>query len=116
MTNITNISTGSKIIIFDTTLRDGEQAPGASLQPDQKVQLAAKLVELGIDVIEPGFPISSPGEFAAVEAISRQFQQVEICGFARAVKGDIDTAVRATRDAERRRIHLFLSSSDIHLK
>ncbi|OAB39377.1 2-isopropylmalate synthase [Paenibacillus macquariensis subsp. defensor] len=116
MTNTTNISTGPKIIIFDTTLRDGEQAPGASLQPDQKVQLAAKLVELGIDVIEPGFPISSPGEFAAVEAISRQFQQVEICGFARAVKGDIDAAVRATRDAERRRIHLFLSSSDIHLK
>ncbi|AOZ92302.1 2-isopropylmalate synthase [Paenibacillus crassostreae] len=105
-----------KISIFDTTLRDGEQAPGASLQPDQKVQLAAKIVELGIDVLEPGFPISSPGEFAAVETISRKFQQVEICGFARALKGDIDAAVRATKDAERRRIHLFLSSSDIHLK
>ncbi|HEY2493147.1 MAG TPA: 2-isopropylmalate synthase [Paenibacillus sp.] len=110
MTTIPNIT------IFDTTLRDGEQAPGASLQPEQKIQLAAKLVELGVDVIEPGFPISSPGEFAAVEAISRQFQQVEICGFARAVQGDIDAAVRATRDAERRRIHLFLSSSDIHLQ
>ncbi|AJS60017.1 2-isopropylmalate synthase [Paenibacillus sp. IHBB 10380] len=110
MTTIPNIT------IFDTTLRDGEQAPGASLQPEQKIQLAAKLVELGVDVIEPGFPISSPGEFAAVEAISRKFQQVEICGFARAVQGDIDAAVRATRDAERRRIHLFLSSSDIHLQ
>jgi 2-isopropylmalate synthase len=113
---VIKMTTASRISIFDTTLRDGEQAPGASLQPDQKVQLAAKIVELGVDVLEPGFPISSPGEFAAVEAISRQFQQVEICGFARAVKEDIDAAVRATRDAERRRIHLFLSSSDIHLK
>ncbi|MHA0856506.1 2-isopropylmalate synthase [Paenibacillus sp. CMAA1364] len=110
------MTTAPKIMIFDTTLRDGEQAPGASLHPDQKIQLAAKIVELGVDVLEPGFPISSPGEFAAVEAISRAFQQVEICGFARAVKGDIDAAVRATRDAARRRIHLFLSSSDIHLK
>lgn len=104
------------IEIFDTTLRDGEQAPGASLQPEQKIELAHQLASLGIDVIEPGFPISSPGEFAAVQAISRQLQNVEICGFARAVKGDIDAAVRATADAARRRIHLFISSSDIHIE
>lgn len=104
------------IRIFDTTLRDGEQAPGASLQPEQKMVLAGKLAELGVDVMEPGFPVSSPGEFAAVQAISRQLQQVEICGFARAVKGDIDAAVKATQDAARRRIHLFISSSDIHLR
>ncbi|MDR0270358.1 2-isopropylmalate synthase [Paenibacillus sp.] len=105
-----------RIEIFDTTLRDGEQAPGASVKPEQKIALAAKLIELGIDVIEPGFPISSPGEFAAVQEISRLFQEVEICGFARAVRGDIDAAVKATQDAARRRIHLFISSSDIHLQ
>lgn len=105
-----------RIQIFDTTLRDGEQAPGASLTPEQKIILAGKLAELGVDVMEPGFPVSSPGDFAAVETISRKIQGVEICGFARAVKGDIDAAVRATRDAARRRIHLFISSSDIHLR
>ncbi|GAB6988130.1 2-isopropylmalate synthase [Paenibacillus pini] len=106
----------SRIQIFDTTLRDGEQAPGASIQPEQKLALAIKLAELGVDVMEPGFPVSSPGEFAAVQAISRELQQLEICGFARAVRGDIDAAVKATQDAARRRIHLFISSSDIHLK
>jgi len=104
-----------KIQIFDTTLRDGEQAPGASLAPEQKVAIAKQLAKLGVDVIEPGFPISSPGDFAAVQQISREIRGVEICGFARAVKNDIDAAIRATRDAERRRIHLFISSSDIHL-
>ncbi|BCG57658.1 hypothetical protein PUR_10830 [Paenibacillus sp. URB8-2] len=105
-----------KIHIFDTTLRDGEQAPGASLTPEHKMVLAGKLAELGVDVLEPGFPVSSPGDFAAVQAISRQIRNVEICGFARAVRGDIDAAVKATQDAERRRIHLFISSSDIHLR
>lgn len=104
-----------KIRIFDTTLRDGEQAPGASLTPEQKVKLAGQLAALGVDVLEPGFPISSPGDFDAVERISRMYQNLEICGFARAVAGDIDAAVKATRDAGRRRLHLFLSSSDIHL-
>ncbi|MCZ8512525.1 2-isopropylmalate synthase [Paenibacillus filicis] len=104
-----------KIMIFDTTLRDGEQAPGASLEPEQKIVIARQLAKLGVDVIEPGFPISSPGEFAAVQQISREIQGVEICGFARAVKEDIDAAVKATADAERRRLHMFLSSSNIHL-
>ncbi|AEI39207.1 2-isopropylmalate synthase [Paenibacillus mucilaginosus] len=104
-----------KIMIFDTTLRDGEQAPGATLTPQQKIVIARQLAKQGVDVIEPGFPISSPGDFAAVEQISREVTGVEICGFARAVKGDIDAAVKATRDAERRRLHMFLSSSSIHL-
>lgn len=103
------------IAIFDTTLRDGEQAPGATLEPEQKVALAGQLVKLGVDALEPGFPVSSPGEFSAVQQISRLYPQVEIVGFARAVKGDIDAAVKATQDAERRRLHLFISSSDIHL-
>lgn len=104
-----------KIQIFDTTLRDGEQAPGASIDPERKIVIARQIAKLGVDVIEPGFPISSPGEFAAVQQISRELQNVEIAGFARAVKADIDAAVKATQDAARRRLHLFISSSDIHL-
>jgi 2-isopropylmalate synthase len=104
-----------KVVIFDTTLRDGEQAPGASLYPEEKIRIAKQLARMGVDVIEPGFPAASPGEFTAVERICREVRGVEICGFARAVKEDIDAAVRATRDAERRRLHLFISSSQIHL-
>ena len=104
-----------KIQIFDTTLRDGEQSPGASIEPAQKIVIARQLAKLGVDIIEPGFPVSSPGEFSAVEQISRELQGTEIVGFARAVKGDIESAIRATRDAARRRLHLFISSSDIHL-
>ncbi|WP_409344154.1 2-isopropylmalate synthase [Paenibacillus sp. MBLB4367] len=101
--------------IFDTTLRDGEQAPGATLTKEQKIRIAHQLAKLGVDVIEPGFPISSPGDFEAVQTISRQVWNAEICGFARCVKADIDAAVAATADAARRRLHLFVSSSDIHL-
>lgn len=104
-----------RIRIFDTTLRDGEQSPGASLHPEQKIVIARQLAKLGIDVIEPGFAVSSPGEFNAIQQISRELQNVEICGFARAVKLDIDAAVKATQDAALRRLHLFISSSDIHL-
>lgn len=103
------------IQIFDTTLRDGEQSPGASIAPERKIIIARQLAKLGVDVIEPGFAVSSPGEFAAVQQISRELQGVEIAGFARAVRGDIDAAVKATQDAARRRLHLFISSSDIHL-
>ncbi|UJF34254.1 2-isopropylmalate synthase [Paenibacillus hexagrammi] len=104
-----------RIRIFDTTLRDGEQAPGASLYPEEKIRIARQLASMGVDTIEPGFPISSPGDFHAVQQISRELQQIEICGFGRAVKEDIDAAVKATQDAGMRRIHMFLSSSDIHL-
>lgn len=105
----------TRVQIFDTTLRDGEQSPGAAIEPERKIVIARQLAKLGVDVIEPGFPVSSPGEFAAVQQISRELQGVEIAGFARAVKGDIDAAVRATQDAGKRRLHLFISSSDIHL-
>jgi 2-isopropylmalate synthase len=104
-----------RIHIFDTTLRDGEQAPGASLHPEQKLVIAKQLAQLGVDVIEPGFPISSPGDFQAVQRISQEVHGVEICGFARAMKEDIDAAIRGTEAAERRRLHMFLSSSNIHL-
>jgi 2-isopropylmalate synthase len=104
-----------KIQIFDTTLRDGEQSPGAAIDPERKIVIARQLGKLGIDVIEPGFAVSSPGEFAAIQQISRELQHVEIAGFARAVKLDIDAAIKATQDAARRRLHLFISSSDIHL-
>jgi 2-isopropylmalate synthase len=107
--------TKQQITIFDTTLRDGEQAPGASLYPEEKIRIARQLAKLGVDVIEPGFPISSPGDFQAVQQISRELHNVEICGFARAMKADIDSALKATADAQLRRIHMFLSSSDIHL-
>ncbi|MFB9328807.1 2-isopropylmalate synthase [Paenibacillus aurantiacus] len=104
-----------RIHIFDTTLRDGEQSPGASLAPEQKIIIARQLAKLGIDCIEPGFAVASPGDFAAIQAVSRELQTVEIAGFARAMRGDIDAAVRATQDAARRRLHIFISSSDIHL-
>ncbi|CAM3329711.1 2-isopropylmalate synthase [Paenibacillus lupini] len=104
-----------KIQIFDTTLRDGEQSPGASIEPERKIIIARQLAKLGVDIIEPGFAISSPGEFSAIQQISRELQNVEICGFARAVKVDIDAALKATQDAAKRRLHLFISSSDIHL-
>ncbi len=104
-----------QIRIFDTTLRDGEQAPGASMRPEQKIVIARQLARLGVDIIEPGFAISSPGEFQAIQQISRELQNTEICGFARCVPIDIDAAVQATQDAARRRLHLFISSSQIHL-
>lgn len=104
-----------RIVLFDTTLRDGEQSPGASLYPQEKIRIALQLARLGVDVIEPGFPASSPGDFQAVQQISRLVEGAEICGFGRTVKGDIDAAVRATEDAARRRLHLFVSSSQIHL-
>jgi 2-isopropylmalate synthase len=104
-----------RIQIFDTTLRDGEQAPGASMKPEQKIIVARQLARMGVDIIEPGFPISSPGEFQAIQQISRELHNVEICGFARCVKADIDSAVAATQDAARRRLHLFISASQIHL-
>lgn len=104
-----------RIRIFDTTLRDGEQSPGASLYPEEKIVLARQLEKLGVDTVEPGFPASSPGDFRAVQEISRMLARTEIVGFARAVKGDIDAAVKATADANRRRLHLFISSSQIHM-
>ncbi|MEW6447955.1 MAG: 2-isopropylmalate synthase [Bacillota bacterium] len=105
-----------RIYIFDTTLRDGEQSPGVSLNVKEKVQIAKQLVRLGVDVIEAGFPVASPGDFAAVAEIGRIVKGVRVCALARANFKDIDRAWEALREAEQPRIHTFISTSDIHLK
>src|SRR5579875_815211 len=104
-----------RLIIFDTTLRDGEQSPGASMNLAEKLQVAHALKDLGVDVIEAGFPIASPGDFEAVQRIAREVRGATICGLARAVPIDVDRAAEAVKDAEDPRIHVFISSSDIHL-
>jgi 2-isopropylmalate synthase len=103
-----------RLIIFDTTLRDGEQSPGASMNLSEKLEIAHALKELGVDVIEAGFPIASPGDFEAVETIARQVAGPVICGLARCNKDDIDRAWAALRDSSRPRIHVFLATSAIH--
>ncbi|MFO1019715.1 MAG: 2-isopropylmalate synthase [Planctomycetales bacterium] len=103
------------IIIFDTTLRDGEQSPGCSMNTAEKLEVAHALVELGVDVIEAGFPIASPGDFEAVQQVARKFgDRATICGLARSLKEDIDRAWGALKDAQKKRIHVFLATSYIH--
>jgi 2-isopropylmalate synthase len=104
------------IKIFDTTLRDGEQSPGASMNTEEKVQLAKQLVKLGVDIIEAGFPIASTGDFEAVKRIAGEVQGATIAGLARAKEEDIKRAWEAVKDAPQNRIHTFHSTSDIHLK
>ncbi|HEY5142484.1 MAG TPA: 2-isopropylmalate synthase [Solirubrobacteraceae bacterium] len=106
----------NRVLIFDTTLRDGEQSPGISLNTGEKLEIAQQLSRLGVDIIEAGFPIASPGDFEAVEAIARQVQGPVIAGLARANSSDIDAAWNAVRDSERPRIHTFVSTSDIHIE
>ena len=106
----------SRVHIFDTTLRDGEQSPGISLNTSEKVEIAEQLARLGVDVIEAGFPITSPGDFEAVQEISRKVEGPVICGLARTHKADIDAAWGAISDAARPRIHTFISTSDIHIE
>src|SRR5262245_29574069 len=103
-----------RLIIFDTTLRDGEQSPGASMNLAEKLEVARALRDLGVDVIEAGFPIASPGDFEAVQAVARQIHGPVICGLARCNPDDIDRAWEALRDAPRPRIHVFLATSAIH--
>ncbi|HUN79084.1 MAG TPA: 2-isopropylmalate synthase [Solirubrobacteraceae bacterium] len=112
-----------RVRIFDTTLRDGEQSPGISLNTTEKLEIAQQLARLGVDVIEAGFPITSPGDFEAVQAIAREVAEPAgvggvpiIAGLARTHVGDIDAAWEAVRDAERPRIHTFISTSDIHIR
>jgi len=104
-----------KVIIFDTTLRDGEQAAGGSLNLNEKLEIARQLEKLGVDIIEAGFPISSPGDFESVKLIADKVRGSIICGLARANPGDIDRAWEAVKSAAHPRIHVFVSSSDIHL-
>ncbi|MEO8714991.1 MAG: 2-isopropylmalate synthase [Acetobacteraceae bacterium] len=110
----------NRIIIFDTTLRDGEQSPGFSMNLNEKIRMAEALTELGIDVMEAGFPIASPGDFASVKAIAESIGQRDntpvICGLARTGREDILSAAEAVRAAKRKRIHIFLSTSPLHMK
>ena len=106
----------NRIYLFDTTLRDGEQSPGVSLNADEKLEIAQQLSRLGVDIIEAGFPIASPGDFTAVKKIAEQVRGPVIAGLCRAVRTDIDRTWEALKDAESPRIHTFLATSDIHLK
>jgi len=105
-----------KVQIFDTTLRDGEQVPGCQLTTEEKIVVAQQLEKLGVDIIEAGFPVSSPGDFRSVVEISKAVRQPTICALSRAVKGDIDAAGEALKYAQRGRIHTGLGSSDIHIQ
>ena len=105
-----------KVYIFDTTLRDGEQSPGATLNIQEKLEIAKQLAKLGVDIIEAGFPFSSPGDFEAVRLISKEVPGPVICGLARAKKEDIDKAAQALEPAKKRRIHTFIATSDIHME
>src|SRR5579871_6102085 len=104
-----------RVLIFDTTLRDGEQSPGATLNAGQKLEIARQLARLGVDIIEAGFPISSPDEFGAVRAIADSVREPIICALARSKPEDVDAAWEAIKTARRPRIHVFMSTSDIHL-
>src|SRR5436305_2399846 len=105
-----------RVRIFDTTLRDGEQSPGISLNVPEKVEIANQLARLGADIIEAGFPITAPGDFEAVQAIAREVEGPVICGLARTAVADIDAAWNAVKDSERPRIHTFIATSDIHIE
>lgn len=105
-----------KVHIFDTTLRDGEQVPGCKLNTEQKLHIASRLDELGVDVIEAGFPISSPGDFHSVEEISKIVSNASVCGLTRAVPKDIDVAAQALKHAKKPRIHTGIGTSDSHIK
>jgi 2-isopropylmalate synthase len=106
----------SRVLIFDTTLRDGEQSPGCSMTVPEKLRMAAKLVELGVDILEAGFPIASDGDFEAVRRIAEAFPDARVAALARACPGDIERAARALEPCRRPRIHTFIATSDIHLK
>ena len=106
----------SRVVIFDTTLRDGEQSPGASMNLDEKIKIALLLEEMGIDVIEAGFPIASNGDFESVREIAKLVKNSTVCGLSRAARGDIDRAWEALHHAERARIHTFISTSPLHMK
>jgi len=105
-----------RVLIFDTTLRDGEQSPGCSMTVPEKLRMAAKLVELGVDILEAGFPIASDGDFEAVRRIAEEFPQARVAALARACRGDIERAAQSLEPCRRPRIHTFIATSDIHLK
>ena len=105
-----------KVQIFDTTLRDGEQSPGFSMNREEKLKLAHALEELGVDVLEAGFPIASPGDLEATRAVAAEVKSCRVAALARAVQGDVEAALRGLEPAAKPRLHLFLATSDLHLK
>ena len=105
-----------KVVIFDTTLRDGEQSPGISLDPGEKLEIAEQLARLGVDYIEAGFPVASQGDFEAVQAIARAVHGPVIAGLSRTQLADVDRCYEALRDADRNRIHVFISTSPSHME
>jgi 2-isopropylmalate synthase len=105
-----------RVYIFDTTLRDGEQSPGCSMTVPEKLKMAAKLVDLGVDILEAGFPIASDGDFEAVAAVAREFPWMNVAALARSNKLDVERAAQSLKNAKRPRIHTFIATSDIHLK
>ena len=105
-----------KVFIFDTTLRDGEQVPGCKLNTKEKLELAVKLEELGVDILEAGFPVSSPGDFESVNQIAKTLKNTVVCGLTRAVQKDIEVAAEALQPAKRFRIHTGIGTSDLHIK
>ena len=106
----------NRVVIFDTTMRDGEQAPGCSMNLEEKLRIAAVLEEMGVDVIEAGFPIASNGDFEAVREVAKLVRKSSVAGLARASKKDIDRAWEALKGAARPRIHTFISTSPLHMK
>jgi 2-isopropylmalate synthase len=113
---MSDTSDSNRVVIFDTTLRDGEQSPGASMNLEEKLRIALVLEEMGVDVIEAGFPIASVGDFEAVHEIAKVVRNSTVCGLARAARGDIDRVVEAIKPAERQRVHTFISTSPLHMK
>ena len=108
--------TNDKVYIFDTTLRDGEQVPGCKLNTPEKVEIALQLEKLGVDIIEAGFPVSSPGDFKSVEEICKAVNDSIVCGLSRAVQKDIEIAGDALKYAKRGRIHTGIGTSDLHVQ
>src|SRR5438270_11362341 len=106
----------SRITIFDTTLRDGEQSPGITLQPHEKAEIAEQLERLGVDVIEAGFAISSPGDFEGIRAVTQAVERTTVAALARTQEQDVDAAVEALADARRSRLHVFIATSPIHME
>src|ERR1700682_5973282 len=106
----------NRVYLFDTTLRDGEQSPGCSMTVPEKLRMARKLIELGVDVLEAGFPIASEGDFEAVDTVSREFPWVTVAALARSCTLDVERAAKSLEHARRPRIHTFIATSDIHLK
>ncbi len=113
---MTTTPDSNRVIIFDTTLRDGEQSPGAAMNLEEKLRIARVLEELGVDVMEAGFPIASKGDFEAVHSIASSIKNATVCGLARAQSNDIERAAEALKPAARARIHTFISTSPLHMK